>query len=103
MEPSMLESAIVQHGAGVRIAVKVIPRSPRNQVSGCRDGRLLLRVTAPPVDSAANEAVVALLAEALDVPRRQITIAAGQTSRQKLIDVQSIAAGVARARLAAQG
>ena len=49
-----------------RVEVRVIPRSPRTAVDGIRDGRVVVRVNAPPVDGAANDAVVAALAEALD-------------------------------------
>ena len=63
--------------------LRVIPRSPRTAIAGVRDGRLIVRVTAPPVDGAANDAVVAALASALDVPRRAVHIVAGETSRIK--------------------
>lgn len=64
-----------------------MPRSSRSEISGWRDGRLVVRVTAPPVDDAANEAVVATLAEALDLPRRQLSIVTGMTSRNKTIAI----------------
>jgi uncharacterized protein (TIGR00251 family) len=72
---------------GVRLELRVIPRSPRNQVAGIRDGRLLVRVTAPPVDSAANEAVIACLAGAIDRAKRDIRIVAGDTSRNKTVEI----------------
>jgi len=64
-----------------------MPRSSKNQIAGVRDGRLVIRVTAPPVDRAANDAVLDLLAEHLDLPRRSLAIVSGQTSRQKTIEV----------------
>jgi uncharacterized protein YggU (UPF0235/DUF167 family) len=85
--------------AGVRIDLRVIPRSPRDAVDGVRDGRLVVRVTAPPVDDAANEAVVVLLAQTLGVPRRMISIAAGATARNKTVVVSGLDAAAARARL----
>ena len=71
----------------VKIAIRVVPRSPRNKVDGVRDGRLLVRVTSPPVDDAANEAVIALLAERFGVPKRAIRIVSGATSRNKTVEI----------------
>ena len=86
---------------GVRIAVRVMPRSPRTAIDGVRDGRLVIRVTAPPVDAAANDAVVAMLASALSVPRRAVTITAGATSRNKTIAITGVTPTTVQARLAA--
>ena len=82
-----------------RIDVKVIPRASRTAIDGVRDGRVVVRVTAPPVDSAANEAVIEVLAKALDLPRRSLRIVAGATSRNKTIEVASIDASHVAARL----
>jgi uncharacterized protein (TIGR00251 family) len=86
---------------GVRLEVRVMPRSPRNGVDGVRDGRLVVRVTAPPVDGAANEAVADLVASALDVPRRAVVIAAGASGRNKIVDARGVTETEARARLQA--
>ena len=67
-----------------------MPRSSRNGIDGKRDGRLLVRVTAPPVDDAANEAVVALLAQTFAVPRAAIRIVSGATSRNKTVEVRGL-------------
>ncbi len=75
---------------GVRIDLRVIPRSPRNTFDGMRDGRLVLRVTAPPVDHAANDAVVAAVADALGVPKRSVRVVAGTTSRNKAVEVDGV-------------
>jgi uncharacterized protein len=84
---------------GVRIAVRVMPRSSRNSIDGVRDGRLLVRVTAPPVDDAANEALVAVLAGALALPRHSIRITAGAASRNKTVAIAGITADAVRVRL----
>jgi len=84
---------------GVRIALKVIPRSPRAGVDGVRDGRLLLRVTAPPVDSAANEAVVAVLADLLGVSKRSVRLVSGATGRSKVVEVDGVDVDDVLARL----
>jgi uncharacterized protein (TIGR00251 family) len=71
----------------MRVTVRVIPRAPKNQVGGVRDGKLLVRVTAPPVDSAANDAVVALLAAHFGLPKRAVRIVSGERSRNKIVDI----------------
>ena len=82
-----------------RIPIRVIPRSPRNRVDGIRAGRLLVRVTAPPVDSAANQAVLAVLADHLGVPRRSIQIVSGATSRNKTVEIAGLTEAQVRAIL----
>jgi uncharacterized protein YggU (UPF0235/DUF167 family) len=84
---------------GVRLEVRVIPRSPRAAVDGVRDGRLVLRVTAPPVDHAANEAVIAAIADALSIPKRAVRVGTGETSRNKSLDVDGVTAEQATAAL----
>lgn len=78
--------------SGVRVELRVIPRAPKDQIAGVRDGRLLVRVTAPPVDSAANDAVIVLLANALGRPRRDIHIVSGETARNKSVEIDGITA-----------
>ncbi len=73
----------------IRIAVRVIPRSSKNSLTW-EQGALKARLTAPPVDGAANEALFALLAEQLAIPRRAITLVRGATSRQKLLELEGI-------------
>jgi uncharacterized protein (TIGR00251 family) len=74
----------------VRVAVRVIPRAPKNEVGGVRDGRMLVRVTAPPVDSAANDAVVAVLAAHFGTPRRAVRIVSGERSRNKIVEIEGV-------------
>ena len=85
----------------VKVEVRVIPRSPRDALDGWRDGRLVVRVTAPPVDRAANDAVVALLARVLDVPKSALTITRGATSRNKTIGVADLDTAALQAKLSA--
>jgi len=78
----------------VRFQVHVTPRSRRNEVdveraAGAR--RIRVRVTAPPADGKANEAVVAVLAARLGVPRRSVRVAGGATSRVKWIEAEGLA------------
>jgi hypothetical protein len=80
----------------VRIDIRVIPRATRTGIDGVRDGRLVVRVTAPPVDEAANDALVEALAGALDLPRRAVRIVSGAASRNKIVEIASAdAAGIA--------
>jgi uncharacterized protein (TIGR00251 family) len=83
------------------IAVRVIPRSKRDEISGERDGRLLIRLTAPPVEGAANAALCRLVARRAGVPARRVSIVRGQTSRDKVVRVEGIAADELSALLAA--
>lgn len=87
--------------AGALVSLRVIPRSPKAVVDGVRDGRLVVRVTAPPVDQAANDAVVRLLSDVLGVPRARIVITAGATSRNKTVQIGGGSVEAVRARLAA--
>jgi hypothetical protein len=83
-----------------RLSVRVQPRASRNEIVGFdAAGVLRVRVTAPPVDGAANKAVVELLAAALDVPKADISIASGQTGRLKLVDVAGMSEVEVRRRL----
>ena len=81
------------------LAIRVIPRSPRTRVDGRRGDAILIRLNAPPVDGAANDALVAFLSDVLDVPRRSIAIVSGQTSRDKRVRVDGMDADAAIARL----
>lgn len=89
------------HVPVTRIDIRVMPRSSRNAVNGVRDGRIVVRVTAPPVDGAANDAVVETLAAALALPRRAVRIVAGDSGRNKTIEIAGLDAATVRARLGA--
>ena len=75
------------------VAVRVVPRAKRNELNGERDGRLVIRVAAPPVDGKANAAVCKLLAKALRVPRSHVTVVRGGASRDKLVRVEGAEPG----------
>jgi uncharacterized protein YggU (UPF0235/DUF167 family) len=75
---------------GVRFAVRLAPGSSARQVDGVLEGALRVRVTARAVEGAANAALVELLAEELDVPRRDVRIVAGATATRKLVAVDGI-------------
>ena len=69
------------------IDVRVIPRAGRSAFAGLRDGALLVRLAAAPVDGAANEELIALVARLLHLPKRDITIVGGERSRTKRLRV----------------
>jgi hypothetical protein len=77
----------------------VIPRSPRTLVDGMRGTAVLIRLAAPPVDNAANEALIAFLSDALQLPRRNITIVSGEQSRDKRVQLAGMDPGAALTRL----
>jgi uncharacterized protein (TIGR00251 family) len=87
---------------GATFSVKVHPRAKKNAISGEIGDALKLSLTAPPVDGAANEACIKYLAQVLDVPRSSVTIAAGETSRQKVIRAAGLTAAQVRERLQQQ-
>ncbi|HEU4642148.1 MAG TPA: DUF167 domain-containing protein [Gemmatimonadaceae bacterium] len=92
-----MSDLMVQERAGaVRFSVRVQPRAGRTALDGTHAGALRVRLAAAPVDGAANEALVELLADRLDVPRSAITIVSGATSRTKLVEVHGVDAARAR-------
>ena len=68
-----------------RIKVRLTPRSGKNEIVRFEAGTLFVRVTAPPVDGAANAALIGLLASVLDVPKSSIRIGSGAASREKMV------------------
>ena len=76
----------------VRFSVRLTPRGGADQVDGVVDGVLRARVAAPAVDGAANQALVRLLADQLDVPRRDVRLVSGTTARIKVIAVDGVGA-----------
>lgn len=85
--------------SGIDIDVRVIPRAGRSGVAGIRDGRLLVRLAAPPVEGAANDALIELIAERLECPRRAVRIVSGEKSRTKRVAVDGVRANDAMRRL----
>lgn len=87
-----------QDGA-VTFAVRAVPRASRNQVAGVEGTTLKVRLTAPPAEGKANEALVRFLAEVLGVRRADVTIVAGAHARQKTVRVAGLTAAQTRTRL----
>jgi hypothetical protein len=84
---------------GIVIDVRVVPRAGRAGLAGTREGALLVRLNAPPVDGAANAELLEVIADALGVPKRSVSLVSGDRSRQKRVRVTGISEGEARARL----
>jgi uncharacterized protein len=72
------------------LVVRVVPRAGRTAITGRRGDAVLVRLAAAPVDGAANDALIEALSRVLDVPRRQITIASGQKSRDKRLEIAGL-------------
>jgi uncharacterized protein (TIGR00251 family) len=83
------------------LQVRVIPRAGRTAIAGRRGDALLVRLAAAPVEGAANEALIGLLSETFNHPRRSVMIAAGQKSRDKRVELQGLDEAQVAARLSA--
>jgi uncharacterized protein len=73
-----------------------MPRASRTEVAGIRNNAILIRLAAPPVDGAANDALMGFLATVFDVPRRAVTLAFGQRGRQKRVAIEGVTLDAAR-------
>ena len=86
---------------GVLLAVKLQPRASKNEIVGALGAELRIKVTAPPVDAAANDALVRLLAETLGCARGKVELTRGHTSRHKTLKLHGLDAATVAAKLAA--
>ena len=93
-------SRATSRGDALTVTVRVVPRASRDEL-GFDGTTLRARLTAPPVDGAANEALVELLASRLGVARRSISIVRGATSRTKSVSIEGLSAADLLARMAA--
>lgn len=88
-----------QRGDAVSFRVRVVPRASRDKIAGIHDGAVRIRLTAPPVEGAANEALVAFLSSVLRVPKLDIELVSGQTARNKVVSVSGLSREEVLARL----
>jgi uncharacterized protein (TIGR00251 family) len=93
------QAPITAAGAGVRLRIRVQPRASSNEVAGAHGDQIRVRLTAPPVEGAANEALVRFLARRLGIERASVRIVAGLSSRSKVVEVGSLAVDEAARRL----
>ena len=92
-------SWLVPHRDGVVLTIKAVPRASRSELAGLTDDALRVRLQAPPVDGKANKALIEFLAEALQTPKRSLTLLTGDTSRHKRILVTGLTGTDVRRRL----
>src|SRR5689334_19838702 len=92
--------AIKEFASGVTFAVKVHPRARKNGITGVVGDALKLALTAPPVEGKANQAVIEFFADLFQIPRSSVTIASGETSRNKVIRIAGVSKPAAEQRLA---
>ena len=85
--------------SGATFQIKVQPRARKDAIAGEIGDALKIALTAPPLEGRANEACIAFFAELLNVARSSVTIAAGETSRNKLIRIKGLSAAQVEAKL----
>ena len=86
----MNDWSITAANGGVTFAVRVMPRSSRNQIVGVEGRALKIKLTAPPVEGAANAALIEFVAEWLGVRRSAVSIVSGDKARNKLVRVSGV-------------
>jgi len=91
-----------RRGNGVRFSVRLQPRASKNEIAGLQGASLKIRVTSPPVDGLANNALIGFLSDALGVSRRNVCIVSGHTSRTKVVEVSEVSLEAVQ-RLATKG
>jgi len=83
----------------VRLDVYIQPRASRTELAGMHAGAIKIRVAAPPVENAANRALIGFVAERLGVAKRSVRVVSGGTSRRKTLEVDGVTAEVVAAAL----
>jgi uncharacterized protein len=92
--------SVTESAKGVAFAVKVHPRARKNAITGIVGEALKLSLTAPPVEGKANQAVIEFFADLFAIPRSSVTIASGETSRNKMVRISGLNRAVVEERLA---
>ncbi len=92
--------ALTPSADGTTIPVRAAPRAAKNALDGVREGALRVRLAAPPVEGAANRALIAYMAGVLGAPKRDLALAGGERGRSKLIHVRGLSPAEVRRRLA---
>jgi hypothetical protein len=91
--------ALTERAGAVRFFVRVVPRASQSSIEGIYGGALKVKIAAPPVDGAANEELVAVLAKAFDVARSRIRVVRGARSRTKSVEIEGVRASDIRLRI----
>jgi len=84
---------------GVRLHLFIQPKSSKNEIVGPHNGMLKIKITAPPVDGEANQALIEFLSKFLKIAKREITIVKGETGRQKTVDIAGLDLQSAKGKL----
>jgi uncharacterized protein len=92
---------ITESAKGVTFSIKVHPRAHKNAITGAIGDALKLSLTAPPVEGRANQAVIEFFAELFEIPRSSVTIASGETNRNKVVRIAGLTKAAVAARLSA--
>jgi uncharacterized protein len=93
------DPTIEMRGDAVRFDVQVVPRASRDAIAGVHDRAIKIAITAPPVDGEANAAVIKLLSKLLGIPKKNLVIVRGETSRRKTIEARGVSVEQVRALL----
>lgn len=75
---------------GLQVRIRAVPRASKNEIQGMYDGALKIRLTTPPVDGKANQALIKFLSKALKISKAQIELAQGETSRHKMVKITGL-------------
>jgi len=86
-------NVVRESNGALTFSVKVVPRARKNQIAGMAGDAFKIRLNAPPVEGKANDALIGFLAEELGISRAQIEIAAGHSTRHKVVRVRGVTAG----------
>lgn len=96
----MTENWLRNSGGRATLTLHVQPGAKKNGIAGTHGEALKIRLAAPPVDGKANVALLAFVAERLDVPKSAVTLKSGQTSRQKVVEIENAPEDTAQRLLA---
>jgi uncharacterized protein len=81
---------IRETGSGLQVRLHVLPRAKRNEMLGIFNGALKIKITAPPVDDAANRAIISYFSTLLSIPKSSISLPAGSKSRDKILQIRGL-------------
>lgn len=91
---------LTEDADGVTLPIRAVPRATRDALDGLSEGALRVRLAAPPVEGAANKALIAFLAGVLAIPKRDLLLVAGERGRHKRLRVRGLLPAEVRERLA---
>lgn len=99
--PQPSDEPVHASSGGVTLIVRVLPRASRNQVLGVEQGAIKIKLTAPPVEGAANAALIEFVADWLGVRKSAVTIVSGEKARHKRVQVAGLTVEAVRRKLPA--